>query len=177
MVPQQERDYWKAQIERAREQMKSHTYNGETFKVEKGLSRKDADKFCAALLAYQSRAKGDQGETYFEVDRMPEDYRASEAPRKGRGRPRKVLAPITGESVLEGHTGANPAMDALRRNVSGKVASGEATSIVEMPASHVLYDQGCYREPCKTCGEGIPRTGKRGRAPIYHEECRPTEGI
>lgn len=34
-----------------------------------------------------------------------------------------------------------------------------------------LYDQGFYRKPCRECGKGITRTGKRGRAPIQHQTC------
>lgn len=134
------------------DEMKSHTFNGQSFKVTKGTSHADADKFCAALLTYQSRAKGEQGETYYEVDRMPEDFRASETPRKGRGRPRKVSAPIPAQIAGEGHT-----------------------ATVESTPDSSLYVAGCYREACRVCGKGIQRTGKRGRAPIYHEECRPTE--
>lgn len=36
----------------------------------------------------------------------------------------------------------------------------------------VLFDSGHYRKPCRVCGEGIVRSGKRGRAPTIHVGCR-----
>lgn len=129
--------------------MQVHTYNGETYRVKKGLSKREADSFCAKLQsARETRANGNgDSETYFEVDRMPEDYRApSETPRK-RGRPKK--------------------------NAAVSLTGGNAVESVTAPVESTLYSEGFYRVPCATCGKGIPLTGKRGRAPKYHENCRP----
>lgn len=126
--------------------MKIHTYNGEKFKVQDGLSKFAADQFCAQLLAYRNRSRTDSGETYFEVDRMPTDHRDSQTPPKKRGRPRKVIAP----------------------SVNAK--PGETVTV---PVESTLYAEGFYRVACATCQKGIPLTGKRGRAPKYHVNCRP----
>ena len=87
---------------------------------------------------------------------------ARTAPPKRRGRPKgsknadKVSAPFRTETPAETVTVA-------------------PKKVLEVAEDNALYAQGCYREPCRVCGNGIPRTGKRGRAPIYHDHCRPRE--
>lgn len=144
-----------------------HDYNGETFKVADSLTTRERDQACAIMVDYRNRARGDQGETYFEVDRMPEG--SVQTPPKPRGRPRKVSAPIsTGDAVeVPGYTskGAKLLQKVMREH-GGETITGITTE-------DALYAQGCYRVACATCHKGIPLTGKRGRAPKYHDSCRP----
>lgn len=137
--------------------MITHEFQGETFRVAKGLSVSERDAACAILVAYKGRAKGEKGETYFEVDRMPEG--AVSVP-KTRGRKPRVSAPISTGEPVEGHT------------VASDATPDEAIVYSE---SETRYAQGFYRVPCAECGKPIPLTGKRGRAPKYHTECRPTD--
>lgn len=123
-------------------------YQGETFRVSENLSR--AQKIDAVIQIRKAHAeRQNRGNPHFDVERMPEDYRApSDAPRK-RGRPRK-----------------NPSVQILpAKTVDTPTVTDDS-----------LYAQGFYRVACVVCNEGIPRTGKRGRAPIYHDSCRPSEG-
>lgn len=126
--------------------MVKHTYNGETFKVAKSLSAKERDNYCARILSAKLTRSQGESNPAFEVERMPESSLPS-VPNK-RGRPRKVILSDTGEIVPATDTGA---------------------------PENALYAQGFYRVACATCGEGIIRTGARGRAPKFHDKCRPTE--
>lgn len=55
----------------------------------------------------------------------------------------------------------NHALDALRRAVTGRIESGDAVAIVEIPAPHVIceHDNGTEQvdgvEVCEMCGETV----------------------
>lgn len=54
---------------------------------------------------------------------------------------------------------SNPALDALRRNVTGRIESGDAVAIVEIPAPHVTTPA----DPWAIVGEFAPPTESRYR--------------
>lgn len=133
--------------------MSKWTYQGEAFTIRaKGLSDAQKDAACALLMIARDK-RANPGDDRWEVDRMPADHKDSQTPPKKRGRPRKVVESIRAEMPGEATT------DAVQDET------------VTHSHEETRYAQGFYREVCKQCREPITR----GRAPIYHEHCRPVE--
>lgn len=71
---------------------------------------------------------------------------------------------------------------ALKRELAAEEA-GEAPQVIRKPKktkvvpppskNDALFAQGFYRVPCSNCGQGIKRTGKRGKAPLTHKDGCP----
>lgn len=110
-------------------------------------TREEMDRAVRTLFAAHL-ARQNPADERFEVERMPAD---NPAPVSRVKRTPKVSAPIPAEMPVADVTDTPKAIRGDRAR----------------------YAEGFYREPCRKCGEGIPRTGARGRAPVYHPHCRP----
>lgn len=85
--------------------------------------------------------------------------------------------PLTKEHKKALQEGRKRAL-ALKRELAADTAEviPKATTIkkVSVPKEdNELYRAGFYRVPCKDCGKGMTRTGKRGKAPVRHKDGCP----
>lgn len=89
----------------------------------------------------------------------------------------KVLSKDHLKALQEGRKRARQAKAAEKADTPAKPS--KQFSVVSNPdlmteeqKGEMFFRHGYYRKPCSKCGEGIKRTGKKGRAPSIHEECK-----
>lgn len=90
--------------------------------------------------------------------------------------PPVARAPLTKahkKALLEGRKRAR----ALKAELAGEtpvvISKPRGRAVTKpKPERNELYNTGHYMVPCEVCGNGILRTGKRGKPPKRHEGCK-----
>lgn len=105
------------------------------------------------------------------------DGQGEEIKAKPKETPPKVLSKAHLKALQEGRKRAREAKAAETTDTPAKPS--KQLSVVSNPdlmteeaKGDLFFAHGYYRTPCKKCNEGIKRTGKKGRAPSIHEECK-----
>lgn len=79
----------------------------------------------------------------------------------------KVLTKDHLAALQEGRKRAREAAKQMPETPAPKVVTIESDG-------NALFKAGFYSSPCRTCGKGISRTGRKGRAPTTHKAAKET---